>query len=301
MKSGKLVGFTSLFLTAAVFGSFGIWIRFLSKELGTYQQIVFRNVFAFIFALLFIFFRKFDLRSLKMVDKKKLISFTLIVPLAVILFVLAILETKISVVTFSFYAGTIAASWTLGVTIFKEKISNVGIASLIMSFMGLLFLGYPFSKSTLSSGFLIAFTAGVVDSLGHVLRKDIAGKVDKFFLVLLTAVGGVLVSGCMILLSRDAINFFPQLSATGWLVGGIFGFLLVAVNFLLLQGFQNFDLSLGSIVLVAELFFATVFGMIFLKEFPTQTELVGGVIILVASILPNVNELLKHRGKSVMN
>ena len=301
MKSRKLVGFTSLFLTAAIFGSFGIWIRLLSKELGTYQQIVFRNLFALLFALLFIFLSKLNFKKVAAVNKLRLIAFTLIVPLVVILYVFAILNAKISVVTFAFYAGTIAASWILGMIVFKEKINKTGLISLFLVLIGLMFLGYPFSLSTLNFGFLIAFAGGVLDSVGHVLRKGFGEKVDKFILVFLTAVGGILVSGAMIIFSKDALNFFPQISSTGWIIGGIFGFSLVAVNYLLLQGFQNFALSLGSIVLVAELFFATVFGMIFLKEFPTRMELIGGIFILVASVLPNLGGLFKSSTVSNLN
>ena len=293
MKHKRFVGFTSLFLTSALFGSFAIWIRLLSSELSTYQQIVFRNIIAFVFATLFILLRKTDLKKLATVNKFKLAAFTLLVPLAVILYVIAILETKISVVTFAFYAGTISTSWLIGVLFFKEKINKIGLSSLLFVAVGLFFLTYPFSIRTLSFGFVIAIVSGIVDSFGHALRKDFTGKIDRLLLVLLTTIGGVILSGTMILVSNNDLNFFPQITNTGWIIGIIFGFSLVAVNFLLLLGFQNFDLSLGSIVLVAELFFATVFAMIVLKEFPTKLELVGGVFILIASILPNLEGLFK--------
>lgn len=293
MRSKKLIGFSSLFITAAIFGSFGVWIRILSEELTTYQQIVFRNLFALLFTIIFIVFLKVNLKALRKVNKIKLVVFTTIVPLAVITYVFAMLSAKIMVVTFAFYAGTILTSWTLGIIFFKEKITRIGLISLLFAISGLLVLAYPFSLATLSYGFVIAALSGFFDSVGHVFRKDLVrANFNKFLLVLLTAIGGVLVSSIMILYSDSALNFLPQLSLKGWVVGGVFGFFLVAVNYLLLVGFQNFDLSLGSIVLVAELFFATVFGMVFLGEYPSRTELMGGFLVLVACVLPNVKEVV---------
>lgn len=43
----KKLGFGALLLAAACYGSFGVWIRLLSREMGTYEQIVFRNIIAF--------------------------------------------------------------------------------------------------------------------------------------------------------------------------------------------------------------------------------------------------------------
>jgi len=294
-KNNNLLGFGSLFISALTFGSFGIWIRLLNKEIGSFEQIVLRNLFALIFTIIAILKLKVNLNKIKLVNKGKLIAFTIVVPLAVILYVFAILGTKISVATFSFYAGTIAASWIFGITIFKEKIDIYGLTSIIFVAIGLVFLIYPFSLENLNFGFMLGLLSGVVDSVGHVFRKDLGNKLDKFVLVLLTAVGGVLVSGAMILFGGRTLTFVADLSLSTWLVAAIFGFLLVAVNFLIILGFQNFNLGLGTIVLSAELFFASLFGFLIFAERPTTTELIAGIFILIASIIPNIPALLTRK------
>ena len=81
---------------------------------------------------------------------------------------------------------------------------------------------------------------------------------------------------------------FPILSLFNLFVLFIFGGLVVLIAYLMLIGFQNFDLNLGTIVLSSEVFFAPLFGAIIFKEYLTMFELLGGTFIIIAIILPNV-------------
>lgn len=290
----KLLGFSSLFLAAVSFGSFGLWIRILNREMTVYQQIVLRNAFAFVFAILVVFFTK-QFRNIpwNKVKKLNLALYTFLVPLAVITYNFSILNTKIALTTFAFYIGTILMGWVIGAVFFKEKFDLPKWFSLILVMTGLTLFVYPFSKSSLNLGFLLGIASGAIDAAANGFRKDLSGKMSKFILVLMTTIGGVAVSGLMMRYFLQGLEYVGSMSMTSWIVGAFFGFLLVVLNYLLLVGFQNFDISLGSIVLSLELLFALLFGMIFLKEFPTTRELIGGSLILFANIVPNMNVLSK--------
>ena len=73
-------------LAGVIFGSFGIWIRFLSQELTIYQQIVFRNVLAMVFAIGIIVIGKRFLADFAKVKKSHLFFYGLTVPLSVIFY-----------------------------------------------------------------------------------------------------------------------------------------------------------------------------------------------------------------------
>lgn len=47
--------------------------------------------------------------------------------------------------------------------------------------------------------------------------------------------------------------------------------------------------------------FALLFGMIFFREFPTSRELIGGSLILLANVVPNVNVLSKFGNLRSLN
>lgn len=288
----KTVGFSSLLLSAITFGSFGVWIRILNNELSIYQQIVLRNTFAFIFAVLAVILsRQFKTLNWKAINKRNLFLYVLLVPLAVITYNIAMIGTKIAVATFAFYVGTILTGWIAGAVFFKEKLTSDKWFSLILVIGGLCLFAYPLSK--VSVGILAGVASGILDGAANGFRKDLSGKVGKYLLVLSTAIGGVLVSGLMIFFFKQDLNFMSSLSTQRWVVGAFFGVLLILVNYLLLVGFQNFDLSLGSIVLSLELLFALLFGIVFLREVPTTLELFGGLLILGANILPNVKALFR--------
>jgi len=294
----KLFGFTSLLLAGITFGSFGVWIRLLSKELTIYQQIVFRNVIAMVFAIGIIVTGKRLITGFAKVKKSNLFLYGLAVPLSVVFYNVAILNIKIAVTTFVFYIGSILFSWIFSVFFFNEKITILKVSSLVSVLIGLVFFIWPLSLSSLNIGFVAAIISGLLDAVANGFRKDLAGKIDKFILVFITTLGGVVVSGLMMFYFKQNFNFISSLSVNTWAVGLMFGFILVAVNYLLLVGFQNFDLSLGAIILSSELIFALLIGLLIFGEKPLPKEIIGGLFVMAAVILPNLN-LLSLKSKKL--
>ena len=64
------------------------------------------------------------------------------------------------------------------------------------------------------------------------------------------------------------------------------------------MGFQNFDLSLGAIILSSELIFALLIGLLIFGEKPLPKEIIGGLFVMTAVILPNLN-LLSLKSKKL--
>jgi len=289
----KLLGFSALFFSALAFGTFGIWIRLLNQEMSIYQQVVLRNLFAFIFAILIVIFTR-QLRGIdwSKVKKLNLFFYIMLVPLAVIAYNVAMLNTKMALATFAFYVGTILTGWIAGTFFFHEKLNTEKWISLVLVLIGIALFAFPFSNSSINLGFIAGVLSGVLDGAANGFRKDLSGKVSKVVLVALTAVGGVLVSGFMMGYFNQSLGYLASISTTAWIIGGLFGALLVIVNYLLLVGFKNFDLGLGSIVLSLELFFALLFGAMVFGEFPTSRELAGGVFILLANLVPNLKMIM---------
>jgi drug/metabolite transporter (DMT)-like permease len=61
--------------------------------------------------------------------------------------------------------------------------------------------------------------------------------------------------------------------------------LQLLLNYLLLYGFQNFDVNIGTVILSLELFLAAIVGFVLYDEALTATEVIGGVIIFLASVV----------------
>ena len=283
-KSGLL----SLLLAGLLYGSFGVWIRFLNTEIPMFRQVLFRSVIALIVALVFLYFRTKFHFNLSQIPKSRLLLFSPCVPFAFIFYNLSVLNTKISVAIFSFYIGSLLFSYLISRVVFKEKVTKDKILALVFVFIGFIFITYPISLITLNLGFVAGFISGVFDAISNSFRKSFYQKVDKFFIVSLTMVSVLLVCGILIPLFGEKSVSFSSISLFSMLILLFFGFILVFVNYLLLKGFGNFDLGLGTIDLASEIFFSIIFGLLLLGEKPTLNEFIGGVFIMIAVVIPNI-------------
>lgn len=286
--SSQVKGFFSLLLCALIFASFSIWVRLLDVELLPYQQIGFRNSLALVISILVIAITRQSFRSMKAVSPWWLLAYTLTFPIAVVLYTLSVLQVPIMTTIFGLYLGSLITSLVVGISIFKESITLPKIISLGLVLLGLITYIYPFQSEMLSIGLLLAVASGGFDALANSFRKFLAGKIDRFVLVSLQMIGGLCVAGALMLVFQQTT--LPSLSPVTWLIGLIFGLSLVAISYLTLVGFSNFDLNLGTVVLSTELFFAALLGYLVFKEAATPTQILGGALLLVASGITNVSE-----------
>ncbi len=190
----------------------------------------------------------------------------------------------------------------IGIIFFKEKGSLGKWLSLALVGAGLCVYVYPFSFSSITTGCVFAMLSGLFDTLANSFRKYLSGKVDRFVLVVLQMIGGLILAVALMLVFGQ--TSMPSLSSFAWLVGAIFGVCLVAISYLTLIGFQYFELNLGEVVLSSELFFATVLAFVFFGETATVTEIAGGLLILTATALahwtpaPSVSDKMSSTAQS---
>ncbi len=282
----KSKGFWALLGAGAIFGSFGIWIKLLSSELSNFQQIAYRNFIALFIAVLIVWYFKIGI-SLGRVDKKHLIRFGISFPLSVIFFTYSFVVTKIVLGIFSFYVGSILFSLILGIYLFKEKIDTKKVISLIMVLVGLLFFILPVGIDKIDRGIVFGLVAGFFDAVANSYRKYLSGKMHRILLTAIPLFGGLLISVILMLINKQPL--ISPISTNGMIVGLVFGVLLFVVNYLTFVGFSNFDLNLGTIVISSELFFASLFGYLVFNEIPLKNEVIGGVIIILAIVVSNIN------------
>ncbi len=283
----QVKGFLSLLLTAVIFASFGVYVRYLNNQgLDVYQQVFLRGATGFGFAALASFLLK-ERFVFKKVSKLALAIYILSLPITIVSFVYSILLTKITTTIFGLYTASLITSLLIGYFFFKEKITRIKKIVLGLSFIGLLIYSYPLSLATINIGLLWALLNGVADSVVQSSAKFLSGKVDKFVLTSLRMLGLVVTVPLLALLVGGFS--LPAMSTGSWVVGSWFGLMLVAVQFLTLVGFKNFDLNLGTIIISSELFFAGIFAYLFFREVPTLNELIGSLVIISAILLLNLN------------
>lgn len=290
-------GFISLLMAGLVYASFGIWIRLLSKELTDLQQMIFRYFFAAVFALIVIVLLRQKLSFAK-ARPLPLIAYAVAFPVELYLFMTAALRIKLSTMIFAFYGAALVSSLILGIILFKEKLTKLKVASLLLTLAGFIFLGYPFSQIA-SLGFLAAIASGILDSVTNSARKELSGKVGNFPLILLQSLSALALMGVLLALNRQEI--LPTVSRITWILAIIFGLLIIVVNYLMLLGFRDFDLNLGTIVLSSEMVFTPVFALLAFGEVPLLQVTIGGLLIASSIVLVNLSGLFVGPKNSEIN
>ena len=282
----KTKGFLSLLSAGFLFGFFGILVRLLSDELTNYQQILFRSVVGFILAsiIIVILKRKISFKNISLIN---LFFFAVSLPLTIIFYTLSILKTKIILAVATLFLGSILFSLVSGILFFKEKLTFKKGMAIISSIIALYYFTIPFSLSNINAGLIFGVLSGFMDALSNTFKKHLGGKVDRFLLISIQMMGTIIVS--LILMFYTKAFTFPIISPFILIIGLLFGFLLMLNNYLMLVGFHNFDLNLGTIILSSELLFASIFGYLFYKEIPTLNELIGGGLIAFSIIVAHLN------------
>lgn len=282
MKQTTL-GLVSLLSSGLIFGSFGVWVRLLSADLSSYQQIAFRNIIALGIALLIIIITKIKI-NFKGASPKYLFLFGISFPLGVICYTLSVLNTTIMLSIFSFYLGSILSSLVIGILVFKEKLTIQKTLSLALVILGFTF--FAKGLNSLNIGIILGIMGGLFDVVSNSFRKHLAGKINRVVLTLIPQIGGIVVA--TIFMIQSATFQIPSINTSSWLIGIIFGALLFSVNYLLLYGFQHFDLNLGTIAISSEVVFASLFGYLLFAETPSPTDFYGGMLIVAAIVIGNL-------------
>jgi drug/metabolite transporter (DMT)-like permease len=283
MKSDRLKGASALFSAAFIYSTFGILIRHMSIMFGDSSQTAARFGIAFIFILLLNFLRKQSI----VLPKSQLVKACILgvtFGFVVLLFTISVNNTKIANSVFLLYAGSMISSLLIGTFLLKEKLTIIKAVALGLAFFGI----YMYSDALLvmSTGILAGFASGLFDGVSNALRKTLKGINRNSVLTYQFLLSSLVATLAMVLFSDVIIKEVAVLPIVAMI---IFAFLQIGLGNLLLYGFQHFDVNVGTVILATELFFATIIGFILFKEVPTSREIIGGVLIFIASILSTVD------------
>lgn len=196
-------------------------------------------------------------------------------------FTYGILLTQVSNALFLFYSYAIMVPF-LGFLVLKEKMNKFNVLSMLLSFIALFLLFQPNGVSTWKIGGIFAILSALGQSFYLIGRKKLDLYPASLMMVMNTIVG-VLVIG-ILSLTFDASFYFnggiQLVSLKTWIITLLFGI----DNFLswltMSKGFEYFNATTGSLILLSELIFGIVFALLFFAEIPTMFTVIGGIMIL---------------------
>lgn len=281
-------GILLLLLAAFLYSIMPVLIRILGNNgIPPISQVSLRYSVAFFCALLYFFL----VAKAKFFFPKKqlfLLLFTAIVGYGMtnLFYTISILNTQVSVTLFVFYMFAIIAP-ILGFVLLKDKVNKFNIISLALSFVALVLLFQPNSVATWQIGAIFAFLSALSQA-GYLIARKKLHAYKASYIMLVNTFLGMLVVGALALFVETSFYFqgdIAQVSTNTWLVTFLFG----VDNFLawltMTKGFEYFRATSASIILLSELLFGIFFAFLFFNEIPTIATLIGGILILFASVL----------------
>ena len=276
-KSGFAALLTSGFLIALM----GIAARWFAEYFGesTILQVALAPLGAATVCLTgWMIFRKesFQLDWSKL-NTGAFLAFSLTRAISVVFFALSANHIKASNSVFYLYLTSFTTTLVVGTLFFKEHVTIPRIVALCLAVGALAAFTFPIEQA-FSWGVAFGMIAGLSDGTYFSSQRYLEGiKLNPlFFYSLLISVAA------LVLVGAAGGQTMPQHIDIAFLGGiAVAGVLYLIVLQTAFYGFNHFNLNLATIILSSEIFFAIVWNMIVLKEFPTPLELTGSLLLFV--------------------
>ncbi len=292
----KSKGYIMILASALCFASYGVWSRLLGHEFGIFYQGWVRS--AIILAVLLpIALMTKCIKPIKPPDRKWFaitMLFTLFVQVPLYY---SFVHLPLGTATFIFYGLFLITSYIVGWFFLSEKISPIKLLSLLLAFIGLL-LTFSLSITTFSVWAMLLAALSGIASGGEIATSK--KSTDRYSSLQLTAYSWILILITHLPLSlltgeRQLIPAFnvEWLAMLGYAASGLGGFWLV------IEGFKHVDASIGGLIGLIEIIFSVLFGVFLFNDHITTSFIIGGVIIVIAAILPDAYALKHPKEKPV--
>lgn len=285
MKPDKKAFFELLF-AGFLFSFMGVFGRLISHSMGTFLQAFIRFVFMLILFWLIGHFKKIFIK----IDKKDLPLMFLrgvFIITDFYFFIYAVSNLSLGIVMFAYYTLCVITSYIYGSIFLKEKLSTTKIISLSLAIIGL----YVMNKTSFGTikifPLLASFMSGICFGLNMSTSKKLTTKYNVIQLSIVSYLLPFILAIPMVFLTHEIIPTTIPLIVFIELFA--FALCLVGAVYFTLIGYKKIEAQKASIIMLSELIFVVILGLLLYHEIPTIYTIMGGVLILAALILPNIN------------
>ena len=272
---GEIKGFIFIIGAMAVFGFYGIFIRFLNLSS---QLILFFNAL-FVAIILFLAFlrqsERFNVRQYKLI-----ILFLGMAFVANNFFYFKAFQlTTIANAILTHYTAPIFVA-ILAPLFLREKLEKITLISLIISFLGLCLIaseGLSLSPANFS-GILFGTASGLAYAFSIIIYKYLLKNLSVYTLIFYQSlVGSIILAPFVLPQVSTSLPWFYLLSFA--LLFGIFA------TFLHFQGIKRIKAQQAGILGYTEPVFGISYAFLFFSEIPTKMSLIGGLLIVLGGYL----------------
>ena len=292
--STKFYGYTLILLSTIGFASFGVYAVLIGDTYEVFTQAWTRALIISIVLLLVGLVTK-QLKPFKKKDLKWVMIFTAFSLFTVAPIYYSFLNMDIGTATILFYAAYMVMSYVVGRLFFKENITFIKIAAIILAIIGMILIFGVELAGVSAFAMVLALINGVASGGEVSFTKKVSMTYSPLQLTLVSWVA-IFVSHFIVAVILGE-NLFPEQTVQSSL--GIILYALAAMTafWLVVAGYKRVEASIGGLIGTLEVPFAVLFGLIFFAQRPSALTALGGALIFIAAILPDGLTLWQNRRK----
>ncbi len=292
MKNTSYKGVLLVFLSAILYGSYGIWSVLLGEDFGVFFQGYVRAAMVFLVLIPLCYFSNSWLK----IEKENYKYFLLVALFASCTQVplyYAYQNAGMGITSLVLFSFALFTSFIFGRLFLGEKITASKWIALIIGCLGLVLVFYnslgDYSLLALFMAGLGGFAVGGQTAASKLIPKKFSAIQTSTF----TWTSGLLVCLPMSLLLGEK-QIIPTFdihwgSMVIFAIAGLFAFYFV------IEGFKKVDASIGGLIGLLEVVFGVAFGVLVFGEALTTNIILGSVLILIAATLPHVKMFQLHK------
>lgn len=280
MKNVK--GPISIALSATIFGFYGVLSRLIASNFGAFSQNVFRNFFGLIFIPFLFLATKTKLKKIEREDVKWYLWWSMSGLLTMPLLFIAYTNLSIGTATFFLYSFLTISTFIFGKLVFKERLTLIKVLAIIFSLIGIaLITTVSFDKLIY---LLAAGLSGFFSAQWAILNKKISSRYPNLQLQLFDAIATFSLSLLVMIFINEKLPSFSFNIAWIWII--IFSMVQLLAQGFMIFGFKHTETQKGGLILLLELFIASILGVVFFDEVLSISILSGGLFIFLGASLP---------------
>ncbi len=288
------LGISLVFLSAIMFGSYGVWSRLIGDAMGSFFQGWTRALIILILIVPIVLIRKEFIKIKKEGgDWLWLGVFLLFTSLTQAPIYYAFTHMDIGTASLLFFVSMFLTMNAVGYLFLGERMNVIKIISMGLAFMGM-YLVFSFSLSVFALfAAVMAIVNGIASGGEVAFSKKLSNSYSPLYLSVLSW-SIILVSNCIISLIIGESQVGISLSLP-WFWQLCYSLVSLFAFWLVMLGFKYVDASIGSLIGLLEIVFSILFGMILFKESLTLSIALGGLLIIIAAALPSLQEFIAQR------
>ena len=288
----SFTGYIMIFISAIGFGSYGVWSKFIGEDFGIFYQGWVRSALVLLFLIPIAYFTK-SFKPVKKTDLKWILIPVLFGVATQAPLYYAFINMDIGTATLIFYSMYVITSYVVGKIFLKEKITIPKIISLFLAFLGL-FLIFGISLSIFS--FLALLMAGFngIASGGEVATTKKTTEKFSSLQIGIYVWAGILITHLPLSLLFGEKQIVPELNLV-WLSMCAFALAGLISFWLVIEGYKYVDASIGGLIGLFEIIAGIGFGFIIFHEELTLLTYLGGGIIILSAMLPDLTTIFSRK------